>query len=64
LCIYRVFVFVGGIWLFLRADLAFFAYDGKDGQHIAVIGPNKIVKLTVTMTRWPCCSTIQRTTAL
>jgi len=35
----------------------------KDGQRIAVIGTNKIVKLTVTRTRWPCCGTIQRTTA-
>jgi len=36
----------------------------KDGQRITVIGTNKIVKLTVTRTRWPCCGTIQRTTAL
>ena len=34
----------------------------KDGQRIAVIGTNKIVKLTVT--RWPCRGTIQRTTTL
>ena len=34
----------------------------KDGQRITVIGTNKIVKLT--MTRWPCRGTIQRTTAL
>jgi len=36
----------------------------KDGQRIAVIGTNKIVKLTVTRARWPCHGTIQRTTAL
>ena len=30
----------------------------KDGQRIAVIGTNKIVKLTVTRTRWPCRGTI------
>jgi len=36
----------------------------KDSQRIAVIGTNKIVKLTVTRTRWPYCSTIQRTTTL
>jgi len=36
----------------------------KDGQRIAVIGTNKIVKLTVTRTRWPCRGTIQRITAL
>ena len=36
----------------------------KDGQRIAVIGANKILKLTVTRTRWPCRGTIQRTTAL
>jgi len=34
------------------------------GQRIAVIGTNKIVKLTVTRTNWPCRGTIQRTTAL
>jgi len=33
----------------------------KDGQRIAVIGTNKIVKLTVTRTRWPCRGTIQKT---
>jgi len=32
----------------------------KDGQRIAVIGTNKIVKLTVTRTRWPCRGTIQK----
>ena len=36
----------------------------KDGQRIAVIGTNKIVKLTVTRTRWSCRGTIQRNTAL
>jgi len=36
----------------------------KDGQCIAVIGTNKIVKLTATRIRWPCRGTIQRTTAL
>jgi len=36
----------------------------KDGQRIAVIGTNKIEKLTVTTTKWPCRGTIQRTTAL
>ena len=36
----------------------------KDGQRIAVIGTNKIAKLTVTRTRWPCRGTIQKTTAL
>jgi len=36
----------------------------KDGQRIAVIVPSKIVKLTVTRTKWPCRGTIQRTTAL
>ena len=36
----------------------------KDGQLIAIIGTNKIVKLTVTRTRWPCHGTIQKTTAL
>ena len=36
----------------------------KDCQRIAVIGTNKIVKLTVTRTRWPCRGTLQRTTAL
>ena len=36
----------------------------KRWQRIAVIGTNKIVKLTVTRTRWPCRGTIQKTTAL
>jgi len=36
----------------------------KDGQRIAVIGTNKIVKLTVTRTKWHCCGTIQRRMAL
>ena len=36
----------------------------KDGQRIAVIGTNKIVKLIVTRTKWPCRGTIQRTMAL
>jgi len=36
----------------------------KDGQRTAVIGTSKIVKLTMTRTRWPCRGTIQRTTAL
>ena len=31
----------------------------KDGQRIAVIGTNKIVKLTVTRTKWPCRCSIQ-----
>ena len=32
----------------------------KDGQRIAVIGTNNIVKLTVTRTRWPCRGTINK----
>ena len=36
----------------------------KDVQRIAVIGTNRIVKLTVTRTRWPCRGTNQRATAL
>jgi len=36
----------------------------KDVQRIAVIGTNKIAKLTVTRTKWPHSGTIQRATAL
>ena len=32
----------------------------KDGQRIAVIGTNKIVKLTVTRNKWPCPGTINK----
>jgi len=35
----------------------------KDCQCIGVIGTNKIVKLTVTRTKWPCRGTIQKSTA-
>jgi len=34
----------------------------RDGQRIAVIGTNRIVKLALN--RWPCCGTVQRATAL
>jgi len=36
----------------------------KDGQRIAAIGTNKILKLTGTRTKWPCRGTIERATAL
>ena len=53
------------VWYVMNSMLVKLATNfPKDGQRIAVIGTNEIVKLTVTWTRWPCRGTIQKTTAL
>ena len=58
-------IYVKIVWYVMNSMLVKLATNfPKDGQRIAVIGTNKIVKLTVTRTRWPCCGTIQKTTAL
>jgi len=54
-------IYVGLVWYVMNSMLVKLATNfPKNGQRIEVNGTNKIVKLTVTRTRWPCAALFRK----